>query len=325
MKLTRFYFQTFILLLVAIPFSAKAAYTLKNGKLINTNEVATMSVQEHYSAAMDAHEKKNWEEVVHQCIIVIRNFPETPFAEEAQFYLGIGYFYLEDFEMSNKHLSKYLKKQTTPKHFEEAITHKFTIAEKFQKGAKKHVMGWKSLPQWMPAKEEAIEIYDEVITALPHHDLAAAALFGKAKLLLKDDDFKQSVEAYQTLIRRFPKHPLAIESYIGIAEVYEVQCKAEYPDPDLIDLSEINLKKFRQNFPSEDRIALAEDRLKNMQEFYAENLFQTGDFFERTKKPNAALIYYNKVIAKYPDTKTASVAEKRLKKLKVKPEKVEQK
>jgi TolA-binding protein len=196
-----------------------ATYTLKEGKLINTKEAATMSVQEHYSAAMESYEKKEWEELIHQCTIVIKNFPSTPFAQEAQYYMGVAYFNQEDYEIANKQFSEYLKQQTTPKHFEDAIKYKFSIAEKFQKGAKKHVFGWENLPKWIPAKEEALAIYDEVITALPHHDLAAQALHGKAKLLLKDDDYKSSIETYQTLIRKFPKHPLAIESYIAIGEV----------------------------------------------------------------------------------------------------------
>ena len=37
------------------------------------------------------------------------------------------------------------------------------------------------MPKWVPARDEAIHIYDEVITALPHHELAAHALFGEGK------------------------------------------------------------------------------------------------------------------------------------------------
>lgn len=312
----------FILLILTTLFSLplQAAYTLKDGKLINSKYLATLSVQEHYSAAMEAYEKKDWEELINQATIVTKNFPTTPFAQEALYFLGVGYFEIEDYELANQNFSSYLKKQATPKHFEEAIKYKFAVAEKFQKGAKKHVMGWQNMPKWVPAREEAIAIYDEVITALPHHDLAAQALFGKAKLLLKDDDYKASIDAYQILIRRFPKHPLAIESYLGIAEVYSMQAQGDFPDPDLLDLAEINIKKFRQNFPSEERISQAEGILQEMQEFYAANLYETGQFFERTSKPHASYIYYSKIIAKYPNTKMAGIAKNRIKKLKVKPE-----
>lgn len=305
--------------LLCAPLASHAAYTFKNGKLIKSEEVATMSVQEHYSAALDAFQKQNWDEVVHQSLIVIKNFPSSPFAHEAYFYLGVGYFHTEEFEYANRFLTTYLKKQATPKFFEDAIQYKFKIAEKYHRGAKKHILGWETMPKWVPAREEAIAIYDEVITALPHHELAAHALFGKAKLLLKDEEYKASIETYQTLIRRFQKHPLAAESYIGIAQVYLVQSQSEYPDQDFLDLAEINMRKFRHNFPGEEKLAVAEKMLLDMKEVFASDLYDTGRFYERTAKPHAAYIYYTRILAKYPETKVSQLANKRLSKLNHKP------
>ncbi len=303
-------------LILSAPISSHAAYTFKNGKLIKSEEVATLSVQEHYGAVMDAYQKQNWEEVVHQSVIVIKNFASSPFATEAYYYLGVGYFHMEELEYANRFLGKYLKKQATPKYFEEAIQYKFKIAEKYQKGARKHILGMENMPKWVPAREEAIAIYDEVIAALPHHELAAQALFGKAKLLLKSEEYKSSIETYQILIRRFPKHPLAAESYIGVCEVYLVQSQAEYPDQDFLDLSEINLRRFRANFPGDEKIAIAEKLLSDMKEVYASDLYDTGRFYERTKKPNAAWIYYTRILAKYPETQVSELANKRLSKIK---------
>jgi outer membrane protein assembly factor BamD (BamD/ComL family) len=318
MKKSSLFFLLFPLLF-ALPLGAHAAYTFKNGKLIKSEEVATMSVQEHYSAAMDAYQKQNWDEVVHQSLILVKNFSSTPFAQEALFYLGVGYFHTGELEYANRFLTGYLKKQATPKYFEETIQYKFKIAERYHRGAKKHILGWEAMPKWVPARDEAIAIYDEVITALPHHELAAHALFGKAKLLIKDDEYKSSIETYQTLIRRFPKHPLAAESYIGIGEVYLIQSQVQYPDQDYLDLAEINLRKFRHDFPGEEKLAVAEKMLLDMKEVYASDLYDTGRFYERTKKPQAAHIYYTRILAKYPETKVCELANKRLSRLKFKP------
>ncbi len=297
-----------------------AAYTISNGKLMNVNDVASMSVQEHYSAAMDAYQNKNWEDVIRQSNIVIKNFSSTPFAQDALFLLGVGYFQVRDYELANQNLTAYLKKQTTPKYFEEAIQYKFKIAEKFHGGARKHVLGWESMPKWVPARDEAIAIYDEVITALPHHDLAAQALFGKAQLLLKDEEYKSSIETYQTLIRRFPKHPLAVESYIGVGQVYLMQSQDQYPDQDYLDLAEINYRKFRQDFPGEEKVNVAEGMLFEMKEIYASHLYEIGRFYERTGKPHASYIYYTRIMLKYPDSKVSQLASRRLNKLNYKPE-----
>ncbi len=322
----RLYIVTFFACsLVALPKSLPAAYTLKEGKLVRQEEqVTTLSVQEHYSAVLAAYEKKEWRMLIDQAALVVKNFPATPFAHEARFYLGVGYFQIQEYQLANREFSTYLKKQTTPKYFEEAIQHKFAIAEKFKQGAKKHLMGWRSLPKWVPASEEAIAIYDEVIAALPHQDVGAQALFGKAEVLLREEDFPSSIDAYQTLLRRFPHHALAPEAYVGIIGVYLAQCRAEYLDPDFLDLAYITARKFSQDFPQDERQEKAKALLLEMEEVYGTSLYETGLFFERTDKPQASMLYYSKVVGKYPQTKAAALAKKRITTLKNQYEKAKQ-
>ena len=117
------------------------------------------------------------------------------------------------------------------------------------------------------------------------------------------------------MIRRFPKHELAIESYLKIGQVYLDQCKCEHLNPDLLDSAELNLRKFELAFPSETRLSEARETFYEMQEVFAMSLFETGDFFQRTKKKGAAIIYYSKVVSKFPQSNAAKVAKDRLKAL----------
>jgi outer membrane protein assembly factor BamD (BamD/ComL family) len=288
------------------------SYTVKDGKILNTQEIATMSVQEHYGLLLEAVQKEDWNEVVHQATIMVKNFPDSPFYQEAFYFLGRGFFHKGDYDIANDQLTTYLKKQTALQHFREAIELKFEIAEKFREGYKKHIGGLAVLPKWMPAKDEAIKIYDEVINALPNDDLTARALYGKGKIGLDDEEYASSIETYQTLIRRFPQHPLAPEAYVEIARVYLIESKERYPDADFLDLASINLKKFRQDFPSDERVVIAETILAEMQEVYAKSFYEIAQFYERTKKPHASILYYSKIVKAFPNTKTAELSKKRL-------------
>ena len=308
------------LLFVAISICGFADFTLKDGKLIEREreEVSMLSVQEHYSVMLKAHEDKDWKKLEKESQFVLKNFPSTPFSTEATYFLGVAYFQLEDFEIANIQFTEYLTHQATPKYFEEAIQFKFEIAEGYRQGARKHLMGLKSMPKWAPSGNEAVTIYDEVISALPHHDLAAHALYGKAQVLGKNEDYRAAVESYQTLIRRFPKHPLSIESYIGIGEIYLSQSKSEYPDPDFLDLAELNLRKFRTAFPGEEKLSVAQQNYILMQEHYATALYDTARFYERTNKWGAAKIYYTKIIKGYPDSQLAQKSQERLEVVEIK-------
>ena len=101
-----------------------------------------------------------------------------------------------------------------------------------------------------------------------------------------------------------------------INKVYLKQSKAEHLDPNLLDLAEVNLHKFSLAFPREPRLADAESALNEMKELYAANLMETGEFFQRRKQNDASIIYFSKVIAKYPDTKSAASARAKLEDLK---------
>jgi len=304
--------KRFVFLFFLLPsICSFADFVLRDGKLVEREEMATESVQEHYSMVIKHFENGEWRNLEKEAIILIKNFPNTPFARDATYFLGVAYYNQDDFEMANIKFTDYLTRQATPKYFEEAIQYKFEIAEKFRDGARKHVMGFKTLPKWMPAGSEAIAIYDEVISALPHHELAAHSLYGKAQVLAKNEDFRACIEAYQTLIRRFPKHPLAIESYIGIGDIYLAQSRSEFPDPDFLDLAELNLRKFRSSFPGEEKIAVAQGNYLRMQDHYAGSLFETARFYERTKKWGAAKIYYAKILKSYPDSFIAKKSRER--------------
>ncbi len=297
-------------MLLALPLSA--SYTIKNGKVMNEEEVATMSVQEHYGFMLEAVQEEKWDIVVQQATIMIQNFPDSPFYQESFYFLGLGFFHKEEYDIANQYLTTYLKKQTALRHFREAIELKFQIANRFGNGYKKHIGGIALLPRWVPAKDEAIEIYDEVINALPNDDLAAKALFGKGKVILEEEDYSSSIEVFQSLIRRFPKHTLAPDAYVEIANVYLRESKERYPDADFLDLATLNLKKFQQDFPSDERLEAAENILADMQEVYAKSFYEIAKFYERTKKPHASILYYSKIVKAFPNTKTAELSKERL-------------
>jgi outer membrane protein assembly factor BamD (BamD/ComL family) len=273
------------------------------------------SVQEFNSFLQEAFANQDWWGVVDYGTIILNSFPDSPFAKEAPFAVGEGYFKLGEYELSNTAFSDYLANTSVPRYFEEAIRYKFEIAEQFAHGAKLHLFGSPKMPAWLPAKEEAIQIYNDVIAALPHAEITAQALLSKAKLQFEMEEYKPSTETLDLLIHRFPKHDLAAEAYLEKAEAYLAQCKAQKLDPDILDMADLNIRRFRLAFPREPRVALAEKAYEGMQEVFAESLYETACFFERfgrTKKTNAAQIYFQTLISKYPNTEAAKAAKEKL-------------
>jgi outer membrane protein assembly factor BamD (BamD/ComL family) len=296
---------TFLLLLSAAPLISLEEHELK---WENTGP----SVQEYNSSLQQAISQGKWWDVIDCAEIISYNFPTSPFAQEASYLMGEAYYKLGEFESANECFTAYLNHVTSPKHFEQAIEYKFNIAEHFANGAKKRLFSSIKMPAWVPAKEDSIEIYDEVIASLPHSDIAAKSFLSKARIQAYMEDFKPSIETLDLLIRRFPKHRLAAEGYLEKSKVYLQQCEIESLDPDVLDLAEVNLRKFRLAFPRDPNLEEAESLFAKMREMFAQSLFETGCFFEKTKKMPASLIYFHKVIAKYPETEAAAASREKI-------------
>ncbi len=281
-------------------------------------ELTRPKAQEYHEKMMQAYADANWNVVIEQANLLSRNYPNSPLVADACYYMAVGYFKQGEFEHANEAFTLYLTQSQNLRNFEEAVQYKYQIANFFESGMKKRLFGIKKMPKIIPARDEALAIYDEVIAAMPRSELAAQSLFKKAGLLVFFEDYKDSIEMYQTLIRRFPKNPLAPRSFLAIANVYLKQTQAEYPDPALIELAEINLKRFQAEYPQEPLLVEVKDKLSEMKGIFASELYTIGNYFIKKKKYNSAFIYFKSIINRYPDTKYQEMSYKQIEVLKKK-------
>jgi len=310
------YFLAFNLILLTATSQVNAAWTLKNGHLIDTQEVATLSVSEHYELGIENLNCQNWINAATNFKVVAKCFPLSIYGQDANYYLGVALFQMEEFDFANDAFSDYIGAKNHPKFFIEAIEYKFCIAEAFKKGATRRFFSKKQLPKWASGQALGLTIYDEVITALPSHEFAVRSLYSKANLLLQMKQYRESIDSLQLLVKRFPKHELAPESYMLITTIYLEQSKCEFQNPDILAFAEINVRRFKAEFPREERVIEAENSILEIKEVYAKGLYETGQFYERIEEPRASVIYYQNAIIQFPDTAVARLCEKRLSYLK---------
>jgi len=291
---------------------ANAGYVLINERLYHSDEIPTHSVRKHYAIAARAFNKCRFEEAAKEFRLIALNFNDCPEATDAWFYAGVAYYEICELDFANCSLSAYLNSSTAPQYFEEAVDYKLRIADKLAAGAKIHPIESRKLPRCVPARGLALEIYNEVITLMPTSELASEALYKKACLEWSFWYYKDAIATYQTLIKRFPKHVMAPDCYLNILNIYLALSRIEFQNPDIISFAEITLKKFQQDFPKDERMEYAYGILESINEVFACGLFNIAEFYVRTCHPSAAVIYYQMVIAKFPETRIAQRARETL-------------
>lgn len=268
--------------------------------------------EKYFRQILQYTESENWESAYQICHMMFKRYPHFENATDVYYYWGVSAFNLKHYGKANEYFSKYLELANPPKFFEEIIQYKFSIAEAFRGGEKRHLFGWNAMPRLMPSSEDALEIYEEIIASLPHHELAVRSLFGKALLLSYFDDYKESIDTFNLLIQRFPKHDLAPQSFVEIGKIYVLMAKSKQQDPTLIDQSAINIRKFRVAFPVHQKIANAEKVHRELQSAFAENLYDIASFYIKRNKNLAAQLYFKKILATFPESDSAYKASREL-------------
>ncbi|MDP1880867.1 MAG: tetratricopeptide repeat protein, partial [Parachlamydiaceae bacterium] len=233
-------------------------------------------------------------------------------AVEASFYLGVCYYEMKEYDFANVEFSSYLKASSHPVYFEEAVQYKFCMAERLKCGMKRRPFTFRYLPKCLKGEDLALTIYDEVVVALPNHELTVQALHSKAALLRTMREYRLCIETYQTIIRRFPSNPTVPVCYMEIANTYIEQSRYEFQNPDILALAELNAKKFSEDFPRDENVPYVNDSVLKIKESYARGLCNLGLFYERTGHPEAAMIYFQSAIEEFPDTHVAEYSRSRL-------------
>lgn len=300
-------------LFIALTLFSPSLHALKpRAKYFKSQEEADCYLTTHYDSGRKSYNEKEWRTAASEFEKVIFYFPSSDTAAEASYFLAVCYFEMKEYDFANEEFSNYLKASQHPAFFEDAVAFKFCIAEHFKRGKKRRPFKMRYLPKWISGQDSALVIYDEVVAALPNHELALRALYSKGELLIEMREYRDSIEAYQTIIRRFPKNEIVPACYLHIADAYVQQARLEFQNPDILALAELNVHKFQQDFPRDERVAIAEESVYRIKEMYAKGLCNLGLFYERIHQPDAAAIYYQSSIEEFPDTRVAQFCRSRL-------------
>lgn len=310
-----FHMRLFILALCLAASQMEGAWVRVGDNWSDARYTPTMKVQEHFDLGATYAQEEKWEEALTQFKIILHHFKDSPFYAESIYQVGLCYYFLGHYDFANTYFSHYLNSGGTLKHFEQVFDFKYQIGLSFAEGKKKHLLGKENLPRLQPAKGDAFEIFNEVIASLPSQEIAAKSLTAKADLLRDKKEFKDSIETLQVLIKRFPKHSLAADAYITVGEIYLQQLKHDPQNTDLIALGELNNQKFKKTFPGDERVSKLEAIMTSMSEVHANSLYEVGRFYERSKRPKAASIYYKDTIKRFPESEAAEKSKVRLKTL----------
>lgn len=294
----------------ALPAAAEAAWVWspQTGWIGPTGAVKD-TPEEQLAHAIGFFEKSDYNRARIEFKKLLSHYKDSREAPEAQYYIGRSFEEERDFYRAFLEYRKTLETYPSTARFEEILERMYQIGNYFLSGKKRKVFGTAA---FLPARDKAAEIFQVIVDDGPFSQYGELAQYKLGIAHLALGDYEQAVTAFDQLIDRYPNSPLVDDARFQLAQAsLKGTFKADY-DQHPTDQAMDELERFVQNFSSSDLAPEAVERLKVLLERRAEHDFQVGQFYERRKHPESALVYYQDVVNHYPKTSWAAKAVSRI-------------
>jgi outer membrane protein assembly factor BamD len=261
--------------------------------------------------AQELQAKKDYRSAIDAYRRVVRRWPQSSSAQDARLGLaeslsGIGYYY-----QAFKEYQLLIEKHPNTSHFDAVLQRQFEIGNLFLAGERQKAWGIR----WFPSTDRAIEVFEKVVKNGPYSPVAPEAQFRIGQTYEKQNDYLAAVHAYEKILERYAKHPLAESAQFQIGAAYKKESqRAEY-DQNSANQAIAAFSDFLLRYPDSERAPLAEQSRVALKEEQAKGLYHIGQFYEKNKKYQSAIIYYNDVIEKDPGSNWATQAKDKVAKL----------
>lgn len=243
---------------------------------------------------------------------LVKTWPLSPNAPEAQFRVAVAYFKLYDFQRSFKEFQKCVEKYPDSEHFEEILKYQHDIASLFLAGEKQRI--W--IIPTLPSMDKAVEMFEQVVKNAPYSKVAPMAQLKIGFAREKQHQWNDAVKAYQELIRRYPRSDLADDAQFQIGYAYMLASQQADYDQTSANRAITGFEDYRTKYPNSEKDDQARQNISRLKQEQARGLMTIAEFYEHDQNRDAALVYYNRLLQQYPDTELAKRASARAEELK---------
>ncbi len=284
-------------------------WTPQTKKWVNPKYALKDTPQDQFASALEAFEKERYEEAIAQFNSLVRYYPNSPTAADAQFYIGLSNEKLKRYYEAFKAYQKVIEIYPSTNRLEEVVQREYNIGELFYEGQKREFFGVNIIP----AIDKAVEVFKAIVENTTYSQYADKAQYHLGLCYKKLKDYSQAMVEFEALIDKYPQSSLLNEAKYQLAQCsYRVALKPGYDSED----ADKAIKEFNTIIETEKEEKLVEEAKAGVQELEdrkARSSYQTAQFYEKLKKYESAKIYYQEVLDTYPNTKWAAKAIERLK------------
>lgn len=298
--------KNIVFLLIALLISQTSAkvsfaywiWTPQSGRFINPKYAVKETPQKQFDWAMSFFASSDYKRALSEFEKLIKQYPLSTLASEAQYYLALSYENLGKYYTAFENYQLVIDKYPYTERVDEIIEREYHIGNYFYTGQKAKILGMAILP----AKDKAVEIFNTVVENAPYGKYADIAQYKLGQCHMDLKDYINAALAFKEIIENYPKSPLVDDAKYKIA-----MCAAdsttgpEYNEEDT-DKAIKEFKDFVKRYPDSHMEKEARSFIKKLENQKAQNTFNIAQFYEKQGNTESAIIYYEEILSKYPES-----------------------
>jgi outer membrane protein assembly factor BamD len=265
--------------------------------------------KDQIEVASEAFNKQDYSLAMKAARRVASVWPLSDYAPQGQYLLGRCYEAKKQDEKAFAIYRELLQKYPKAINYEEVLQRQFEIANRFLAG--QWFKLWGVIP-FFPSMEKTATMYREVIARGPYSPVAPAAQLSVGAAFEKMDRpemLPQATLAFLTAADRYhDRKGIAAEALFRAGLTLQQQAKKAEYDQSLASQAIATFTDFIGLYPDDLRVTEAQKIITDLKQEQARGALGIAQYYEKRKRKDGALVYYNEVILKAPNSPFAETA-----------------
>ena len=266
--------------------------------------------KDQLEVAQAAFDKKDYGLALKAARHLTKTWPLSDYAPRAQYLMGRCYEARRQDQKAFDHYQTILQKYPKSENVKEVLAREYDIATRYLGG--QWFKLWGFIPAF-PSMDRTAEMFDKIVKNGPYSDVAPHSQLGIGAAREKQSHYPEAVKAYEMAADRYHDQPLIASDAIYRAGIAcQKQAKTADYDQSTAGQAIAQFTDFITLYPKDERVKQAQTIIASLRIEQARGNFEIARYYEKRKKWNGALIYYNEVVLRDPNSALAVEARKRI-------------
>jgi outer membrane protein assembly factor BamD len=270
--------------------------------------------KEQLEVAQQAFDNKDYKLASKAGRRVVRIWPFSDYAPEAQFLVGRSHEERGQDEKAFKAYQTLVEKYPKASNYDDVVARQYEIANRYLAG--QWFKLWGVIP-FFPSMDKTVQMYEKLIKNGPYSEVAPQAQMNIGAAREKQSDYPAAVKAYESAADRYhDRKEVSADAIYKAGMAYLKQASTAEYDQSIAGHAIATFTDFMTLYPRDPRVAEAQKHIADLRTEQARGSLIVAQFYEKKRQWDGALVYYNEVLIRDPQSTYAEEARKRIEEIK---------